>query len=265
MKGKKTVAKKVFILFFIGSLGANFFSLYVLDKAFFYRKHLSYQEESFPNKGLHIRTAQELKKLGVPDTAAFIGGSFVKFWHFPDDMSLRISNQGGLEDKVSQDLEKMQHDIAGSGVDYVIINSGFCEIHNAVMKKGNVEMVIDNNFSILQQIVQLAEENDIIPVLSTLTPVRPVFLFPFTRMISIPSDKKDLENQAFEKYNSLIQSFANKNKLPLIDFHSVMKDEHGQLKKEFSITDGEHIDLEGYHFLNQFLRKELTRLREETH
>jgi hypothetical protein len=85
------MAKKIFVLIFIGSLGANFFSIYILDRALFYRKNLMQIEQSFPNKGLHIRSVKQLSDTGFDKKAVFIGGSFVKFWFFPDDLPIMIS------------------------------------------------------------------------------------------------------------------------------------------------------------------------------
>jgi len=252
--------KKILVFIFIGSLGANFFSIYILDKALFYRKNLTHIEANFPNKGLHIRSVKQLTNSGFDKTAAFIGGSFVKFWFFPDDLPIKISNQGGLEDKVIQDYGKMQNDILGSGIDYVFINSGFCEIHTAISSKRDVGEVIAKNFTLLKKIIKLAQEDNIIPVVTTLTPVRPVFLFPYSRLFSFSSDKKNRENRALNKYNAMIRKYAADNNLSLIDFHNVVKDKDGLLKKEFSITDGEHLDIEAYNYLNLFLGKEITKI-----
>jgi len=254
------VVKKIFVLILIGSLGANFFSIYILEKALFYRKNLTHIEKKFPNQGLHIRSVKQISDSGFDKVAAFIGGSFVKFWFFPDDLPLKISNQGGLEDKISQDYGKMQNDIIGSGTDYVFINSGFCEIHTAINSERNVDEVIDKNFAMLKKIIFLAQNDNITPVLTTLTPVRPVFLFPYSRSFSIGSVYKDRENNAIEAYNFKIKKYAVDNNLYLIDFHNAVKDKHGILKKEFSITDGEHLDIGAYNYLNSFLRKEIKKI-----
>lgn len=252
--------KKILILIFIGSLGANFYSLFILDKALFYRANLRHFENLFPNQGLHIRTVKELKETQFNNTAAFIGGSFVRYWFFDDQLPIKISNQGGVEDQISEDLEKVENDILGSGVDYVFINSGFCEIRTAVITGKDVDAVIHRNFMELKKIVQLLQEDGIIPVLTTLTPVRPVFIFPYMRVLSINSNKKDVENLAYSEYNERIRQYAKQNNILLIDFHAAMKDQEGYLKKEFSITDGEHITYQGYRFLNLFFRDELGKL-----
>ncbi|MBU2628373.1 MAG: hypothetical protein KKE61_07140 [Proteobacteria bacterium] len=252
--------KKILILIFIGSLGANFFSIYVLDKALFYRKNLTHIEQRFPNEGLHIRNVKKISTSGFDKIAVFIGGSFVKFWFFPEDLPVKIFNQGGLEEKISTDYDKLKEKIIGSNVDYLFINSGFCEIHTAIQSGKDPEDAINHNFELFKKIVQSALNDSIIPIITTLTPVRPVFLLPYSRLFSIGSDKKNQENKALEKYNNMIRNYAFDNNLFLIDFNAAVKDKEGLLKKEFSITDGEHLDIEGYHFLDNFLRQEITRI-----
>ncbi len=253
--------KKIFIILFIGSLVANLFSLYILDKALFYRKNLNHIELIYPNKGVHIVSVKKFASAGFDKTAVFIGGSFVKLWFLPVDLPVRIFNDGGTEEKIRRGYEKLKDDIIGSGVDYLFINSGFCEIHTAVNAGKDVAAVVRKNFNLLKKIVETAKSDHIIPVLTTMSPVRPVFLFPYSGWFSrgLTANKKK-ENENLEKYNNMIRMYALKNKIFLIDFNKVLKDKNGLLKKEFSVTDGEHIDIAGYNFLNRFLRKKINEL-----
>ncbi len=254
--------KKIIIFLFVGSLTANFFSLYILDKALFYRKNLNYIEQEFPNRGFHITSVSQMSHSGFDRTGVFIGGSLVKFWFLPHDLPVKLFNYGGSEEKIRTDYEKMEKDIKGSGVDYVFINSGFCEIHTAVNSGKNIDVVIKNNFILLKKIVEAAKADNIIPVVTTLTPVRPVFLFPYSGWFSRGlSANKAEENRAIEEYNRLIREYAQQKNLFLIDFHEALKGRDGLLAKKFSLTDGEHINIAGYNYLDNFLRKKVTRLK----
>lgn len=252
--------KKIILFVFALSVLGNFLGVFILDKALFYHKHLSFIENSDINHGMHIPSVKELLGFREKKIAAFVGGSFVKFWQFRHDLPVRVSNQGGVEDKITDDFAKLENDIMGTGIDYLFINSGFCEIHTAINSQKDVDKVIRDNYRLLIKMVDMSKKDGITPVLTTLTPVRPVFLFPYSRLISISSKKKELENQAIEKYNNLIRTFALEDNIFLIDFHSLLKDENGILKKDFSITDGEHIDMEGYRFLEPILHSEMERL-----
>lgn len=254
------MSKKLLVVLLIGSLGANFFSLYILDKALFYRKHLSHIENTFPNRGARLAEVQDLTGPLPEKTGVFIGGSLVKFWFLPQDLPVLISNQGGLEEKISVDYQKMKSEITGSGADYVFINSGFCEIHTAVNAEKDVDAVIDRNFEYLKKIVRSAQNDGIMPVLTTLTPVRKAFVFPYTKFLSIPSKKKQTENKAIKKYNRMIRQYAEQKSLPLIDFEKACSNEDGRLKKKYSVTDGEHLDLAGYQRLNRLLKERVSAL-----
>lgn len=255
--------KKIFVVIFIGSLGANFFSLYLLDKALFLRKHIQQTENSFINQGIHLKTVEEASKAWIDQLGVFIGGSFVKFWYLPHDLPIMISNQGGMEEKIITDYQKLQNNIIGSGIDFLFINSGFCEIHTAINTGKDVDTVIDNNFSYLKKIVEDSVSNGITPVITTLSPIRPVFIFPYTKLFSISSEKKRKENKAIQKYNQMLRLYASDNMIYLVDFEKILADDQGFLKKEFSVTDGEHIDVEGYDYLDVFFKKTLIKILAE--
>ena len=252
--------KKIFILLFIGSLGANFFSYYVLDKAFFFKKHIRHIERGFVNQGVHLRTVEELSLTRIDPTGVFIGGSFVKFWYLPQNLPVTISNQGGLEEKISTDYQKLKNTILGSGVDFLFINSGFCEIHTAANTGKDVDTVTHKNFNNLKQIIEESLADGIVPVVTTLSPVRPVFVFPYMKFLSIPSEKKIKENMAIQKYNEMIRRYASDNHIQLIDFEKALTDEDGFLKKEYSVTDGEHLDIEGYHQIGILFKDALIKI-----
>jgi lysophospholipase L1-like esterase len=252
--------KKFFVILFIGSLGANFFSLYVLDKALFFRKHIRHIEQSSVNQGVHLRTVDDLSKSGIKPSGVFIGGSLVKFWNFKNDLPLAISNQGGLEEKINTDYQKFKDNILGSGIDLLFINSGFCEIHTAVNAGKDVDAVINNNFNILKQIIEESLADGMVPVATTLLPVRPVIVFPYTKFLSIPSRKKITENKAIQEYNQMIRQYASNHHLYVIDFEKALADEHGFLKRVYSVTDGEHLDIGGYQQMDKVFAEGLMKI-----
>ena len=252
--------KNFFVILFIGSLGANFFSLYVLDKALFFRKHIRHIERSSVNQGVHLRTVEDLSRFGIKPSGVFIGGSLVKFWKFKNELPLVISNQGGLEEKISTDYRKLQDSILGSGIIFLFVNSGFCEIHTAVNAGKDVDVVINNNFNALKQIIEESLADRMIPVLTTLSPVRPVFVFPYTKFLSIPSRKKITENKAIQEYNQMIRQYASDHHLYVIDFEKDLADDHGFLKRDYSVTDGEHLDIEGYQHMDKLFAEGLKKI-----
>ena len=252
--------KKIIPFLLFLSFLANIVSLYVLDKALFYRSEITALEQRFPNQGIHLTTAVQTADADLHPSGVFLGGGLVRLWYLPPDLPIALSNQSGIEEKISVNYDKLLTFVVPSKVDYLILNGGFCEIHTAVNSGKAVEPVIQRNFQYLKKIVETTKQHHIIPVLTTLTPVRSRFLFPTSGLLEIPSEKKERENASLEQYNELIRTYAADNKIALIDFHDVMKDGSGALKKEFAITDGEHINAKGYRFLNIFLKKELERV-----
>lgn len=248
---------KIVYLILCISVAANVASLYVLDKALFYRSEIITLEQNFPNQGIHVTTEQQMKDADLHPSGVFLGGGLVRLWYLPPDLPVILSNQSSIEEKISTNYEKMKAFVVSSKADYVFLNGGFCEIHTAVNAGRDVETVIKSNFEYLKNIVAMALQNNITPVLTTLTPVRPRFIFPTTGLLEIASVKKEQENEALEIFNGLIRKYASDNNINLIDFHTVMKDENGELKKEYSITDGEHLNARGYQFLNRFLKEQV--------
>ncbi|MCA1786845.1 MAG: hypothetical protein LC657_12795 [Desulfobacteraceae bacterium] len=236
------------------------FSLYVLDKALFYRKQLGHIEQHFFNQGVHLKTVSALARTGIEPVGVFIGGSLVRYWFLPHDLPMAVSNQGGLEEKISVDFQKLTNGILGSGIDYLFINSGFCEIHTAVNTGRDVNAVIKNNMQYMKKITDAALADGITPVITTLSPVRPAFVFPAMKWVSRPSQKKQRENAAIQEYNQLLRQYAADRNLDVIDFEKALENEEGLLQKQFSVTDGEHLDIAGYARLNSVFKDALAAL-----
>lgn len=226
----------------------------------FYRKQLGHMEQSFFNQGVRLKTVPELSRTGIDPAGVFIGGSLIKYWFLPHDLPVAISNQGGLEEKISVDYQKLMNDILGSGIDYLFINSGFCEIHTAIHAGKDATAVIQRNMQYMEKITAAALDDGILPVITTLSPVRSAFVFPTMKFFSRPSQKKEKENAAIQDYNRLLRKHASDRNIFFIDFEKVLQDEKGFLKKQFSLTDGEHLDMEGYARLNALVRDALAAL-----
>ena len=65
---------------------------------------------------------------------------------------------------------------------------------------------------------------------------------------------------AIQKYNEMIRRYASDNHIQLIDFEKALTDEDGFLKKEYSVTDGEHLDIEGYHQIGILFKDALIKI-----
>ena len=249
----------VIILLFISILG-NFIGLYVLDKALYYWDFIRYVEREYPNEGLHLRNSGEIRSANVDKLGVFIGGSLVRYWFLPDEFPMHIVIKGGIEEKISTTYERFGDTVIKAGTDYVLINAGFCEIHTAVHSGRDAMPVIEKNFEYAKKIVAQSRANKIVPILTTLTPVRPRFLFPRMRRLDYSARHKREENEALEAFNDLLRNLSKEEGIALIDFHRAFSDEKGELIRRYAVTDGEHLNYEGYIFLSQFLKEELEKI-----
>ncbi len=59
------------------------------------------------------------------------------------------------------------------------------------------------------------------------------------------------------KINAVLKEKAEKDFAGFIDYHSVVKDKNGDLKKEFSWEDGIHVNLDGYKVMADLIRGKL--------
>ncbi len=254
---------KFFILLLTLSLAGNVISLFFADKMLHYREFVRYIDTSFPNEGVRLADSGAVNSANIENLGVFIGGNMPRYWFFPSDFPYHISNRSGVEETITDTLKRFEETVVRAGADFVIVNAGFCNIVTAVRQGRDPEPVIEGNFMILRQLADLARQNNIIPILSSLPPVRPRFLLPHLKMIAYSAKYKDGENKAIAQFNMLVQKYCEENHLFFIDFHKALSDEKGQLIRQYSITDGEHLNHKGYIYLSDFLKSELDRIFKE--
>jgi lysophospholipase L1-like esterase len=254
-------------LIYYGLLGAvivsgivNLLLMVVVDRAFHYRDSIGHLENSFFNEGIRLVDKKQIRATDISPLGAFVGGGLVRYWFLPADFPFRIANWGGVEEKCQTTLKRFDDTVISSGSDFVLINAGFCDIVTAVRFDRSVSDTISSNIEYLEQMVEIADDHNIIPVLTTLTPVRPRFLLSHLKALDYSWAHKASENKAIQKYNKRIRELSRKTTTPLIDFHGALSDEDGLLRQEYAISDGEHLTYSGYGYLNGFLKSELLRI-----
>lgn len=251
---------KIFILILAVSLAGNVISLFFADKMLHYGEFVRYIDTSFPNEGLRLADSPALHSANIENLGVFVGGNLPRYWFFPADFPYHISNRSGVEETITDTLKRFEETVLRAGADFVIVNAGFCNIVTAVRQGRDPEPVIEGNFMIIKEITELARQNNIVPILSSLPPVRPRFLLPHLKMIDYSAKHKDGENKAISQFNTLVKKYCEENHLFFIDFHKALSDEKGRLIRQYSITDGEHLNHKGYIYLSGFLKSELDRI-----
>ncbi|MEZ4526973.1 MAG: hypothetical protein R2941_13740 [Desulfobacterales bacterium] len=160
------------------SIGCNVISLFIFDKMLHYREVVRYIDASFPNEGVRLVSSADLHSANIENLGVFVGGNLPRYWFFPADFPYHIANRSGVEETMTDTLKRFEETVIRAGADFVIINAGFCNLVTAVRQGRAPEPVIEENFRIIKEIAEIARQNNIVPILSTLPPVRPVFCFP---------------------------------------------------------------------------------------
>jgi len=249
--------KIFFGMILIGSFLGNLLFLGGLDRTLFYRNKIAVADAAFYNQGLRTSRYDLIRSANLENLGVVLGGNLVRYWYLPADISVPLVNFGGIEEKIEATYSRLREVARELSPRFVVINAGFCQIHTAINAGRDVPAAIDNNLKILKQMIATARENQIVPVLSSLPPVRSTYLLAHTGWFEFSSDKKNIENRSIAKYNAEIKKIANDNDLPFIDIHTLLSDAQGEMKKEYALTDGEHLSQQGYRVLNKFLQQQL--------
>ena len=109
----------------------------------------------------------------------------------------------------------------------------------------SVENIAGNIFSM----AELAKANGIKVVICSVLPAtryswRPTVQNPAGQIIQL---------------NKLLQKYAQKNKIPYVDFHSMMKDEQNGLPQKYS-KDGVHPTKEGFSMMEPIIKEAIDKL-----
>jgi lysophospholipase L1-like esterase len=232
--------------------------LLVSDRALDYRDALRHAEHSFLNEGLHLTSNDAIRSADLHPLGVFIGGSLVRYWFLPADLPLAVVNRGGLEESIGVTRKRFPETVVAPGADVVLVNAGFCDLHNGVRSAEGGEAAVRRVFAGLQEIVGLARAHGVRPVLSTLTPVRPSLLLRALPWLDLPDGAKERESAAIRLLNDRLRVYARQEGILLLDFFSAVVDDKGELRRSFSARDGEHLNAAGYQALNDVARRALS-------
>ncbi len=190
--------------------------------------------------------ADENKKL--PTIAAgekrvvFMGNSITEFWKTVDG-DFFVKNKSFVDRGISgqttpQMLVRFRNDVINLNPSLVIILAGTNDI------AGNTgPITLEEIFGNIASMAELAKANNIKVILCS---VLPVYNYPWSPGLE-PAGK-------IIKLNEMIQSYAKKNNIAYIDFHTPMSDEKKGMKAEYS-PDGVHPNLQGYKVMDALVEK----------
>ena len=172
----------------------------------------------------------------------FMGNSITEFWKFWDreffTKNKSFVNRGISGQTTPQMLVRFRNDVINLNPSIVVILAGTNDI------AGNTgPATLENIFGNIVSMAELAKANNIKAILCS---VLPVFEYSWSPGLE-PAGK-------IMKLNGMLLSYAKKNNLEYIDFHTPMADERNGLKAEYS-SDGVHPNLKGYKIMDELVEK----------
>ena len=141
-------------------------------------------------------------------------------------------------------LVRFRQDVIDLKPKIVVILAGTNDIAGNTGPTTN-EMIMGN----LMSMAELAKCNKIKVILCS---VLPVFRYKWA------PDAKPVER--IKNLDSMIRSYATKNKISYVDFYSPMVNEKSGLKEEYTL-DGVHPNLAGYKLMEPIVEKAINNLR----
>ena len=177
--------------------------------------------------------------------AVLMGNSITELWVELDADWLRKHNLvgRGISGQVSsQMLVRFRRDVIDLNPKRVVI---LCGINDIALNQGRIS--VENIMGNIQSMVELARVHKIKPYLCTTPPAA---------RIGWRSEVKDAPQQ-IAQLNNLIRAYAQKERIPLIDYFPLLVDADGvSMKKEYT-HDGLHPTLPGYKVMEKALLQAL--------
>jgi len=171
-----------------------------------------------------------------PLRVVFLGASITSRWDLKRDFpEAHIINRGLGGQLVPDMIVRFKRDVIDLKPKAVVIK--FCSIN--IRPHLSLSVLKDG----MTMITQLAQANDIVPIVSTI----------------IPAGKPEAHIGNFSivdtlgAFNDWVRRFAAENRFPLIDFAAAIEDENGFLPRDCSV-DPVHVNEKGYRILAEVAR-----------
>ena len=240
--------KIVFILSIIGNLCI----VYVAFKALDYRRHVNYFLDKYTNVveefsgrknfAVEDRILVSAKNLG--NRVVFLGSQITRGWNlakfFPEYDTV---NRGISGQRAAGFLLRFRPDVVELSPKAVVI-----EFSSFNFRPENTIKEFEDYIACM---VDIARQNGIEPLLTTVVPVRE----DFESEIEIPYNVQD----SLQVFNRWLVGYCRENKARLLDFARLLGDDKGFLKKEYS-TGQITLNQEGYERISTVVDSELKEL-----
>ena len=183
-------------------------------------------------------------KVQVRPKAVLMGDSITDGWYAQDPEFFHKNNLvgRGISGQVtSHMLVRFRRDVVDLHPKYVVILAGINDI-----ARNNGYIALENTFSNIVSMCEIAKANKIKPVLCTMVPADHIGWRPAL---------KDTPEQV-ARLNAMIRDYARKHHYKVVDYTALLADEHGGTRKDLS-RDSVHPTIEGYKLMEEALLKVL--------
>ena len=185
------------------------------------------------------RYAEQNAQVTTTPKVVFMGDSITEGWAKEDPAFFTDNNflgRGISGQTTSQMLVRFRKDVIDFSPRYVVILAGTNDV-----AKNNGDISLDNVLGNIISMCELAKANRIKPILCAVLPATRFWWRPEVR----PAD--DLI-----RLNSMIKEYARSAKIPFVDYHTPLKDEHNGLP-EVHAADGIHPNLHCYKIMEEII------------
>ena len=173
----------------------------------------------------------------------FMGNSITDNWakFRPEFFSkYNIAGRGISGQTSSQMLVRFRRDVLELKPKAVVILSGTNDI-----AENNGDITLENIFGNIVSMCELAKHNGVQPIIASLLPCA---YYKWRPDLTPAGDIKAL--------NAMLKEYAAKEKIPFVDYHSVLVDEHGGLPEKWS-GDGCHPNTDAYEIMEGIVLKSI--------
>lgn len=227
---KKTiiVEKKVYPKKIIGSL-----VFFLLLSVGFFIYHFAVFDHNKVKVEIHENIVE---KEVVPENIVFLGDSLTEFYDlekfYPDSRIVNSGIGGNITDNILDDMQERIYQYNPSKI-FLLIGT------NDLQQGKSVDEIFDNIKKILVGIKNNRPKAELYVE----------SLYPVNREIK-NNGAQNRHNEEIKEVNEKIEAYCNKENITYIDMYSLLEDENGNLKEEYT-QEGLHLSEEGYRVVTE--------------
>ncbi len=203
-----------------------------------------------------MNTSESLGQQPSGCTLLIFGASYARNWMVDEIMGCRVVNKGLGGNQSFEMRDRFETDVIPEKPQYILVWGFINDIFKSDPNKlAETKQGIKENF---QTIVSKSRINGIRPILATeITMGNPGgFIHSIVRfknrVLGIPSYQSQI-NQHVIEINDWLRKYAERESVPLLDFHKALAEEGGNRKSAFVKEDGSHVSPAGYQALTEYV------------